>query len=58
LTHLGECDRAAASETGATAAEPALKCPKCGSVNTKKAGALNGRQRVKCHDCNKQSYAE
>jgi hypothetical protein len=48
----------AASETGATAAEPVLKCPKCGSANTKKAGALNGRQRVKCHDCGKQSYAE
>jgi hypothetical protein len=49
---------ATASETGATAAEPVLKCPKCGSANTKKAGALNGRQRLKCHDCTKQSYAE
>jgi hypothetical protein len=47
----------AASSPGATTA-PALACPKCGSVNTKKAGALNGRQRVKCHDCGKQSYAE
>jgi hypothetical protein len=53
-----ESTAAAASETGATAAEPGLKCPKCGSTNTKRAGALNGRQRVKCHDCSKQSFAE
>jgi hypothetical protein len=45
---------------GATAAavEPGLKCPKCQSANTKRAGALNGRQRLKCHDCGKQSFAE
>ena len=43
--------------TGATA-EPGLSCPKCGSAKVKRAGFVNGRQRVKCHDCGKQSFAE
>jgi hypothetical protein len=43
--------------TGATP-EPVLKCPKCGSSAVKRAGFVNDRQRVKCHDCNKQSFAE
>lgn len=42
----------------AAAAEPSLKCPKCHSARVKRAGTLNDRQRVKCHDCGKQSYAE
>ncbi|TVQ08171.1 MAG: hypothetical protein EA368_12400 [Leptolyngbya sp. DLM2.Bin27] len=46
-----------ATATTATTA-PALMCPKCGSYKVKKVGTANGRQRIKCHDCGKQSYAE
>jgi hypothetical protein len=48
----------APSATPGATPEPALKCPKCHSVNVKKAGFVNGRQRVKCHTCDKQSFAE
>lgn len=41
-----------------TTTAPALACPKCGSDKVKKAGNLNGRQRIKCNDCGKQSYAD
>ncbi len=27
------------------------KCPKCGSVSTKKDGQRNGRQSYRCKDC-------
>jgi transposase-like protein len=57
-SYFESTEAAAASETTAAAVEPGLKCPKCQSANTKRAGALNGRQRVKCHDCGKQSFAE
>jgi hypothetical protein len=48
----------APSATPGATTEPGLQCPKCGSGAVKKAGWLNDRQRVKCHDCNKQSFAE
>lgn len=47
----------APSATPGATTEPVLKCPKCGSDKVKRAGSLNGRQRIKCHDCNKQSFA-
>jgi len=30
-----------------------LKCPDCGSTAVKKNGRVNGQQRFKCNDCNK-----
>ncbi len=30
-----------------------LSCPGCNSVNVKKNGRVNGQQRYKCNDCNK-----
>ena len=48
----------APSATPGATTEPGLSCPKCGSGAVKRAGSLNGRQRIKCHDCGKQSFAE
>ncbi|MEE9523415.1 MAG: hypothetical protein V3V59_01540 [Thermodesulfovibrionales bacterium] len=36
---------------------PREKCPKCGSINTRKAGVNDGRQRWKCKDCDKGWYS-
>ena len=47
-----------AEPTNPTTTAPALTCPKCHSSKVKKAGNLNGRQRIKCNDCGKQSYAD
>jgi hypothetical protein len=41
-----------------TAAPTKMVCPKCQSTKTKKSGILNGRQRLYCHDCKADSYAE
>jgi len=48
----------AEATTTTTAPAPAMVCPKCHSSKVKKAGNLNGRQRIKCNDCGKQSYAD
>lgn len=40
------------------ATTPALVCPKCGSDKVKKSGNLNGRQRIRCNSCKRQSYAD
>jgi hypothetical protein len=48
----------ATAEPAAESTTTAPACPKCGSTKVKKAGNLNGRQRIKCNDCGKQSYAD
>jgi hypothetical protein len=48
----------ATAEPAAESTTTAPVCPKCGSTKVKKAGNLNGRQRIKCNDCGKQSYAD